>query len=133
MLGLAALTLSMLATAAPTPACEPSNGVVEQYVDLLYRQKRVDAAMELVAADLIQHSPHVKDGRAAWAAEMASITRDPTAAFEVREVLTKGDRTAVHFIGHLKAGAPGAEVFEIYRTEGGRIVEHWSAFQLLAP
>ncbi len=133
MLGLAAWATMLLATPAPAPVPGPSPGVVEQYVDLLYRQKRVDAAMALVAPDLIQHSPHVVDGRAAWAKEMASITQDPTASFEVREVLVQGDKAAVHFIGHLKAGAPGAEVFEIYRTRDGRIVEHWSAFQLLAP
>ena len=101
MLGLAAWAVAVLATPVEVAHCDPSPGVVEHYVDLLYRQKRVDAAMELVSPDLIQHSPHVKDGRAAWASEMASITRDPTASFEVREVLTCGDKSAVHFIGHL--------------------------------
>ena len=123
-----------LAVCAPLGAFAADAGagqsVVERYVDLLYRQKKVDEAMALIAQDLVQHSPRVKDGRDAWASEMRFITQDPTSSFDVQEVLVQGDKAAVHFFGHLKADAPAAEIFEIYRVKSGLIVEHWSAFQM---
>ena len=80
-----------LAVCAPLSAFAADAGagqsVVERYVDLLYRQKKVDEAMALIAPDLVQHSPRVKDGRDARASELRFITHDPTSSFDVQEVL----------------------------------------------
>jgi predicted SnoaL-like aldol condensation-catalyzing enzyme len=102
----------------------------EQFVDVFYRQKRVaDAFALLVADDYRQHNPTIDDGQAAAIAALTpKFDGSPDARFEVLRVLVDGDLAMVH-VKASRPGAPDAAVADIYRFQGGRIVEHWDVLQ----
>jgi predicted SnoaL-like aldol condensation-catalyzing enzyme len=102
----------------------------EHFCDLFYTQKRVaDAFAYLVGDDYRQHNPHVPDGRAA-AIEMLTPKFDgsPDASFDIQRILVDGDLAMVHVKASL-AGVPTAAVADLYRFDGGRLVEHWDVLQ----
>jgi predicted SnoaL-like aldol condensation-catalyzing enzyme len=102
----------------------------ETFVDLFYSRKRVaDAFAYLVSDTYIQHNPNIPDGPAA-AIEMLTPKFDgsPEARFDVLRILVDGDYAMVH-VKASRPGAPDAAVADIYRFEGGRIVEHWDLLQ----
>lgn len=102
----------------------------EQFCDLFYTQKRVQAAFDLlVASGYRQHNPTIGDGPAA-AIEMLTPKFDgsPDARFEIQRILVDGDLAMVH-VRASRPGVPDAAVADIYRFEDGRIVEHWDVLQ----
>ena len=104
----------------------------EQFVDLFYRQKRVKDAFDfLVAPNYRQHNPTVPDGPEA-AVRMLTPKFDgsPDAVFEVQRILVDGDLAMVH-VRASGPGRPDAAVADIYRFDGGRIVEHWDVLQVV--
>ncbi|MEP6842144.1 MAG: nuclear transport factor 2 family protein [Pseudolysinimonas sp.] len=106
----------------------------EHFCDLFYTQKRVaDAFALLVAAEYRQHNPGVPDGPdAAVRALTPKFDGSPDSRFEIQRILVDGDLAMVH----VKASGPGrpdAAVADIYRFEGGRIVEHWDVLQAVPP
>ncbi|MDO7833726.1 nuclear transport factor 2 family protein [Sphingobium sp. HBC34] len=101
-----------------------------RFVDLLFRQNRVEAAYAAyVAADLIQHNARMGQGRAAAIAAIKGLRAAPGATFEVQRVLIDGNLAAVHYRGKLSTDDQGAAIVEIFRFDRGKIVEHWDMFQ----
>jgi predicted SnoaL-like aldol condensation-catalyzing enzyme len=104
--------------------------VMEQFIGELYRRKQVALAYQnYVAADFIEHSPGRAAGRDAAIAALTPLFAGADASFTIKHVLVDGNLAAVHYRGHLNAQSPGAAVVEIFRLQGGKIVEHWDAFQ----
>lgn len=82
-----------------------------------------------VAADLIQHNPHLPDGRDAWAAflcDPATVRYD-----RLHKVLAEGNFVLCMSEGAL-AGAHTA-LYDLLRFEDGQIVEHWDTTETIAP
>ena len=109
---------------------ERNRAVLEDFIELFYRQKDVKAAFERhVAPDYIQHNPGLADGRdAAIAALQPKFASDSFSAV-VKLVLVDGDHAAIHLHARAAAGERGAAVVDLYRLEDGRIVEHWDVLQ----
>jgi predicted SnoaL-like aldol condensation-catalyzing enzyme len=102
----------------------------EEFCRLFYTEKRVaDAFALLVSGDYRQHNPNVPDGPAA-AIEMLTPKFDgsPDARFEIQRTIVDGDLAMVH-VRASRPGAPDAAVADIYRFDGGFIVEHWDVLQ----
>jgi len=119
---------------APTPEteCELSpREVVEQFIDLFYRQKKVRKAFETwVHPDYIQHKPTLPDGREPVIAFLEKLLeRYPGRTFTIHRVIASDDLVAVHY--HSQAGPEdrGFAVVDIFRVEGCRMVEHWDVVQ----
>jgi len=105
-------------------AAKDNRATVEKFADLLYRQKKVAEAFNTyVAKDYVQHSPMLADGTADVIAVLTPMFENPQAHFTVRRLIVDGDY-AVLMIHVDTAGRRGA-VVDIYRLEGGMIVEHW--------
>jgi len=101
-----------------------NRAIVEKFADLLYRQKKVAEAFNTyVAKNYIQHSPMLGDGTEEVISALAPKFANPEAHFTVRRILVDGDY-AVAMIHADTSGQQGA-VVDIYRLEGGKIVEHW--------
>ena len=101
-----------------------------RFCGLFYTQKRVRDAFEfLVATDYVQHNPSIPDGpEAAIAMLTPKFDGSPDARFEIQRMLVDGDLAMVH-VRASRPGAPDAAVADIYRFDGGRIVEHWDVLQ----
>ena len=103
--------------------------IVTEFARLFYTERDVPAAFgRFVAADYIQHNPTIADGRDAAVAALTDKFATPGARFDVQRILVDGD----HALIHIKASVPGnpvAAVADIYRLEGGLVVEHWDVLQ----
>jgi predicted SnoaL-like aldol condensation-catalyzing enzyme len=103
--------------------------IVTEFARLFYTERDVEAAFaSFVAVDYIQHNPTVPDGRDAAVAMLAPKFSTPGAAFDIQRILVDGDLALIH----VKASFPGnpvAAVADIYRLDGGKVVEHWDVLQ----
>lgn len=102
----------------------------ERFVEIFYTQKRVREAFEfLVADDYRQHNPSIGDGpEEAIRMLTPKFDGSPDSRFEVQRILVDGDLAMVH-VRASGPGRPDAAVADIYRFDGGRIVEHWDVLQ----
>jgi predicted SnoaL-like aldol condensation-catalyzing enzyme len=109
---------------------ERNRAVVEDFVELFYRRRRVHEAFERhVAADYVQHNPNIPDGRDAAVAALEPKFSAASFSTEVKLVLVDGEYAAVHVHARTGPQERGGAVADLYRLAGGRIVEHWDVLQ----
>lgn len=135
---LAAFVVGALAGGAaqasrPAPAHDTDTArnriVIERFVDVFYRQKKVRAAFErFVSLDYKQHNPMFPDGRDGPIDGVQKLF-GPEARLDVKRIIVEGDLAVVHILARLKKADRGLAVVDIYRLEGGKIVEHWDVVQ----
>jgi predicted SnoaL-like aldol condensation-catalyzing enzyme/catechol 2,3-dioxygenase-like lactoylglutathione lyase family enzyme len=113
-----------------TEIAPDNRGIMEDFVALFYAERRVADAFERhVAPDYIQHNPAIADGRDAAIAFLEPKFGAPGATFDVKRLIVDGDFAVVHLHGRPDPAQPGVAVADIYRLEGGKIVEHWDVLQ----
>ncbi|MET0179857.1 MAG: nuclear transport factor 2 family protein [Novosphingobium sp.] len=117
----------LLLGAAPPP---DNRATIADFARLFYGERDVRLAFETyVAPGYIQHNPGIADGRDAAIAALTQMVADPAKIFTVKRVLVDGDIAVLHIFVRPTPQSRGAAVFDMYRLEGGRIVEHWDAIQ----
>ena len=93
---------------------------------------QVEEAFRLYAgATYRQHNPLIEDGVegvkkfAAWV-----MANHPDARCEIKRVFADGDHVILHSHWHGLSDNPrGEAVVDIFRLEGGKVVEHWDVIQ----
>lgn len=107
--------------------------IVEQFVDLFYRQHKVREAFEThVSADhYIQHNPGIADGREAAIVVLEPMFQAPGFSAIVQRIIVEGDLAVVHLEVKPVPDHRGAAVADFFRLENGKIVEHWDVLQLV--
>jgi predicted SnoaL-like aldol condensation-catalyzing enzyme len=109
---------------------ERNRAVVEDFVDLFYRQRAVRLAFERhVVADYAQHNPNIADGREAAVVALEPKFSAPGFNADVKLVLVDGDYAAIHIHARSAPDERGGAVADLYRLADGRIVEHWDVLQ----
>lgn len=109
---------------------EVNRRLVEDFAGILYREKAVRKAfLKYVAEDYIQHNPNIPDGREAAIEMLEPKFSSPLASFAVKRILVDGNLAAVHLHGRFSPDSPGGAVVDLFRLEGGKIVEHWDVLQ----
>jgi predicted SnoaL-like aldol condensation-catalyzing enzyme len=104
--------------------------VVEDFVELFYRRHDVRAAFERhVAEDYIQHNPGIADGRNAAIRALEPKFSAPGFRTDVKLVLVDGEHAVIHVHARMAPDERGGAVADLYRLQGGRIVEHWDVLQ----
>jgi predicted SnoaL-like aldol condensation-catalyzing enzyme len=98
--------------------------IMDVFADLLYRQKKVAEAFNTcVAKDYIQHGPMLGDGPDEAITALTPKFANPEARFTVLRILV--DRDYAVIIAHADTAGQQGAVVDIYRLDGGKIVEHW--------
>lgn len=121
-------SIGVMETAGPAQA--DNRAVVTDFARMFYTERDVRAAFETyVAEDYIQHNPGIADGRAAAVERLVPMFAESGREFGVRQIIVDGDMAVIHVHAIPTPGARGASVFDMYRLENGRIVEHWDAIQ----
>lgn len=83
-----------------------------------------------LADNLVQHDPAITDGATATRAYYANLLAGhPRATWTVARVVAEGDLVAVHSHVQLEPTDLGQSVVDIFRIQGGKIVEHWYGAQ----
>ncbi len=133
LLAFSLFTASCTAADAPTSIEQDATDnrvIVTDFARLFYTERDVRSAFETyVVEDYVQHNPGVTDGRAAAIAVLEPMFSEPGREFRIKQILVDGDMAVIHIHAIPEPGARGASVFDMYRLENGRIVEHWDAIQ----
>lgn len=120
----AALLAPLLMTGTPAEAgTQPQ--ALDEFIELFYRRKRVREAFEKhVAADYIQHSAGMAQGREAAIAVLEPMFARENFRIEPVRVLRSANLLAVILDVHV-GDAVRAMVVDIFRHAGGKVLEHW--------
>jgi predicted SnoaL-like aldol condensation-catalyzing enzyme len=103
--------------------------VLAMYRDVLMPMDsaRVD---DYIVPGYIQHSSLAEAGVAALKAFLDFVrVQSPDATHNLKRAFVDGDHVVVHHHVIRHADDPGMAVVDIFRVEGGRIVEHWDVLQ----
>ncbi len=104
--------------------------VVLDFYEAGVNRRDYAAAFRHLAERYIQHDPEVADGRQGLREFFDLMQRQyPKFRVQIKRVFVEGDMVAVHvrsFDGPTRNGEAGVDIF---RLEGGKIVEHWDVIQ----
>lgn len=130
---LALLLTSCGGNAVSEPPVDTDAGnraIVTDFARLFYTERDVPLAFETyVAPDYTQHNPGIADGRDAAVEALTGMFAEEGREFRIKQIIVDGDMAVIHVHAIPEPGSRGASVFDMYRLEGGRIVEHWDAIQ----
>ena len=105
--------------------------VVAFYKRALFEGQVEDAFRLYAVPTYRQHNPLIEDGMegvkkfVAWI-----IANHPNARGEIKRIFADGDHVILHSHWHGLSDNPGGEaVVDIFRLEGGKVVEHWDVIQ----
>ena len=88
---------------------------------------RLEDAFGLYVATYRQHNPLVEDGMEGLKKFMSN---HPDARGEIKRVFADGDHVILHTHWHGLSDNPrGEAVVDIFRLEGGKVLEHWDVIQ----
>jgi predicted SnoaL-like aldol condensation-catalyzing enzyme len=103
--------------------------LITDFARLFYLERDVRRAFEtFVAPGYIQHNPGIPDGRDAAIAALVPMFSDPDFHTDLKRILADGDYGVIHLHGY-RCGQRGGAVMDMYRVDGGQIVEHWDVIQ----
>ncbi len=111
---------------------EGNKALVRHLCRHLFGPAPVEALGGAFAQDLIQHDPAIPDGRAAmldWIRAQRALA--PSQSLVPKHLLADGDLVLVHaqVTATPDDEATGTDRFDLYRLDGGCIVEHWEVRQ----
>jgi predicted SnoaL-like aldol condensation-catalyzing enzyme len=111
-----------------------NRAIVTSFADLFYNQRKVREAFEgFVAENYIQHNPNIADGREAAIVALTPLFSRTDMQFKIRRILVDGEHAAIHLHALSPDMPRGTSVVDMFRLEGGRIVEHWDVLQPVPP
>lgn len=103
---------------------------VLEFYEKAINQKDFDAAAKYLGSRYTQHNPTAADGPDGLKA-FIQFLRDnyPNAHSEIKRVFAEGDYVILHVHSIREPGTRGRAIFDLFKLENGKIVEHWDAVQ----
>jgi predicted SnoaL-like aldol condensation-catalyzing enzyme len=96
----------------------------------LFQRHDASAVERLYADDYIQHNPNIPQGRAALQGLVENLSS--SVYYEPGLIIADGDLVAIH--GRIRGWADEPQiVVDIFRVQGGKLVEHWDVLQNEVP
>jgi predicted SnoaL-like aldol condensation-catalyzing enzyme len=96
----------------------------------LFQRHDASEVGRLYADDYIQHNPNIPQGRDALQGLVETLS--PSVRYEPGLIIAEGDLVAIH--GRIRGWADEPQVaVDIFRVEGGKLVEHWDVLQNEVP
>jgi predicted SnoaL-like aldol condensation-catalyzing enzyme len=101
-----------------------------EFYDLAINKKDYEAASRYIGAGYKQHNPLVGDGKEGFKAFLAMLKRGfPESHSEVLRVFADGDYVIIHVHSVRVPGTRGRAIFDCFRFDNGKVVEHWDTIQ----
>jgi predicted SnoaL-like aldol condensation-catalyzing enzyme len=114
------------------PLSETNKDIVVAFYKRALFEGQVEDAFRLYAIPAYrQHNPLIEDGMEGVKKFVAWIMANhPNARGEIKRIFADGDHVILHSHWHGLSDNPGGEaVVDIFRLEGGKVVEHWDVIQ----
>jgi predicted SnoaL-like aldol condensation-catalyzing enzyme len=112
------------------PPLEANKKVVREFYDSLINKKDFKAASKYIGNRYIQHNPLVADGPEGLKAFVNFLKSDyPDARSEIKRIFADGDYVIIHVHSVRIPNTRGRAIFDLFKLENGKIVEHWDAIQ----
>jgi predicted SnoaL-like aldol condensation-catalyzing enzyme len=112
---------------------ETNKGIAVAFYKIIF-EGRVEDAFRLYAGHPYrQHNPLVEDGMEGLKKFVAWVmSNHPEASYEIKRVFADGDHVVLHSHWHGLSDNPrGEAVVDIFRLEGGKVLEHWDVIQTI--
>ena len=101
-----------------------------EFYNLAINKKDYEAAAKYIGGRYVQHNPLVAEGKEGFKAFLAMLAKDfPQAHSEIKRVFADGDYVIIHVHSTRIPGTRGRAIFDCFKFENGKIVEHWDAIQ----
>ncbi|KAL7009194.1 hypothetical protein EMMF5_001392 [Cystobasidiomycetes sp. EMM_F5] len=102
---------------------------MSDFIYLLYTAKNPEKALKrYAAAEYIQHNPTLGDGRDVAITGLTALLVNSTTQVEIAQVIVAPEFTTIHSRA-VFLGSPKMTVFDVFRTQGSCITEHWDGMQ----
>jgi predicted SnoaL-like aldol condensation-catalyzing enzyme len=130
-LSAAALALTLgAASAADAQQLEANKKAVVEFYEKAINQKDFDAASKYLGARYTQHNPNAPDGPEGLKAFLGFLREKfPNSKSEIKRVFAEGDYVILHVHAVREPGTRGSAIVDIFKLEGGKVVEHWDVVQ----
>ena len=124
------LALVTPAAAGNTAQEEANKKTVLEFYDKALNQKDFEGAAKHFGPRYIQHNPLAADGIEGFR-KFIEFRREkfPNAKSEIKRTLADGDMVILHVHSIREPGERGVAIVDIFRLEGGKIIEHWDVIQ----
>ena len=112
------------------PPLEANKKIVQEFYNFLINKKDFKSASKYIGNRYIQHNPLVAEGPEGLKAFVDFLKSDyPDARSEIKRIFADGDYVIIHVHSVRIPNTRGRAIFDLFRLENGKIVEHWDAIQ----
>lgn len=102
---------------------ERNKAIVRDFFQKVFIEHNVDAGLEHLRDDYIQHNQNVPPGketlRQAFKKGLDNVSTD------IKRMVAEGDLVVAHHHFKLDPNSLGLAVIDIFRIQDGKIAEHW--------
>jgi predicted SnoaL-like aldol condensation-catalyzing enzyme len=107
---------------------EENKKLVTNLYQEVFGDKNIDAVDKYIGDSYIQHNPAVADGKEALKAALRIWFKDaPKENIDIQHIGADGNFVYIHTKS--KQGNKTFSVMDIFRIDGGKVVEHWDVMQ----
>ena len=112
---------------------EANREIAKRFVMEVLVARQFDRLDEFVAEELVQHDPYTADGAAAFRASLSALHDGiPLLLYErCHRILAEGNFALCISEGSAEGVHSG--LYDLFRLDGGRIVERWNTVSAIAP
>jgi predicted SnoaL-like aldol condensation-catalyzing enzyme len=127
---LVVFALAQITYAAHDSQLELNKQHVLEFYDKAINQKDFAAASEYLGSHYTQHNPTAADGPEGLRAFIQFLRENyPNAHSEIKRVFAEGDYVILHVHSIREPGTRGRAIFDLFKLEDGKIIEHWDTIQ----
>jgi predicted SnoaL-like aldol condensation-catalyzing enzyme len=104
--------------------------IATAFYDAAINRKDFAAASQYLGSTYTQHNPTAADGPEGLRGFIDFLkARYPEQRGEIKRVIADGDLVVLHVHSTRGDGTPGRAIVDIFRIDGGKVVEHWDVIQ----
>jgi predicted SnoaL-like aldol condensation-catalyzing enzyme len=113
------------------PDLEQNKETVRAFYELAFNDKKPEEAVaRYVGSTYTQHNPMAGDGPQPFIEFVNGfVAQFPDLSVDIKRVIAEGDLVVTHSLLKTSPEDRGTAAADIFRLEGGKVVEHWDVLQ----
>ena len=109
---------------------EMNKQTVLEFYEQAINQKNSVVAVQYLGPRYVQHNPLVADGAEGLTTFIEFLqTNYPATHSEIKKIFADGNYVMLHVHSVREPGTRGRAIFDLFKLENGKIVEHWDTIQ----